>query len=84
MPDLASHFVFVNLVLRKQFSPMRMETGYEKARSWGARACDDAPGHADVQTTVSIYGWVTQDAEMRSSAQWRIWEAGWMARADGR
>lgn len=34
-------------------------------------------GHADVQTTLSIYGWVTEDAEMRSVAQWKSYVAGW-------
>ncbi|KXO90362.1 Tyrosine recombinase XerD (plasmid) [Tsukamurella tyrosinosolvens] len=34
-------------------------------------------GHADVQTTLSTYGWVTEDAEMRSIAQWRNYVAGW-------
>lgn len=34
-------------------------------------------GHADVQTTLSIYGWVTEDAEMRSVAEWKNYVAGW-------
>lgn len=34
-------------------------------------------GHQDMQTTTSIYGWVTADAEMRSLAQWRNYVAGW-------
>ncbi|WP_079632556.1 tyrosine-type recombinase/integrase [Mycobacteroides abscessus] len=34
-------------------------------------------GHADVQTTLSIYGWVTQDAEMRTVAGWKNYVAGW-------
>ncbi|WP_273491305.1 tyrosine-type recombinase/integrase [Gordonia otitidis] len=34
-------------------------------------------GHADVQTTLSIYGWVTEDAEMRSVGQWKSYVAGW-------
>ncbi|GAT11006.1 integrase [Mycolicibacterium novocastrense] len=34
-------------------------------------------GHADIQTTLSTYGWVTEDAEMRTLAQWRSYVAGW-------
>ncbi|MDG3009375.1 tyrosine-type recombinase/integrase [Rhodococcus sp. D2-41] len=40
-------------------------------------------GHADVQTTLSIYGWVTEDAEMRTLAQWRNFVAGWKGLHDG-
>ncbi|MGV7886334.1 tyrosine-type recombinase/integrase [Mycobacterium kansasii] len=32
VPDLSTHFVFVNLARGEQFSPMRMETIYEKVR----------------------------------------------------
>lgn len=34
-------------------------------------------GHADIQTTLSIYGWVTADAEMRTVAEWKNYIAGW-------
>lgn len=34
-------------------------------------------GHRDVQTTLSTYGWVTEDAQMRSLAQWKNYVAGW-------
>lgn len=34
-------------------------------------------GHADVQTTLSLYGWVTEDAEMRSVAEWKNYVAAW-------
>lgn len=34
-------------------------------------------GHADVQTTLSTYGWVTADAEMRTLAEWKNYVAGW-------
>ncbi|WP_457138425.1 tyrosine-type recombinase/integrase [Mycobacteroides abscessus] len=40
-------------------------------------------GHADVQTTLSIYGWVTQDAAMRSLAGWKNYVAGWKGLHDG-
>ncbi|WP_100484292.1 tyrosine-type recombinase/integrase [Mycobacteroides abscessus] len=40
-------------------------------------------GHADVQTTLSIYGWVTEDAEMRTLAQWKNYVAGWKGLHDG-
>jgi len=34
-------------------------------------------GHADIQTTLNLYGWVTEDAEMRALADWRSFSAGW-------
>lgn len=34
-------------------------------------------GHRDIQTTLSVYGWVTEEAEMRSIAEWRNFAAGW-------
>lgn len=34
-------------------------------------------GHLDVQTTLSTYGWVTEDAQMRTIAQWKSYVAGW-------
>lgn len=34
-------------------------------------------GHQDVQTTLALYGWVTDEAEMRSVAQWKNYVAGW-------
>jgi len=34
-------------------------------------------GHADVQTTMDLYGWVTEDAELRAVAGWRSFAGGW-------
>lgn len=34
-------------------------------------------GHADYQTTLEQYGWVTAEAEMRNLAEWRGFTAGW-------
>ena len=34
-------------------------------------------GHADVQTTMDLYGWVTEDAELRAVAGWRSFTEGW-------
>ena len=34
-------------------------------------------GHADIQTTLTLYGWVTEDAELRTLADWRTFCAGW-------
>lgn len=34
-------------------------------------------GHADIQTTIDLYGWVTEDAEMRAVAGWRGFCDGW-------
>lgn len=41
-------------------------------------------GHADVQTTLSTYGWVTEDAAMRSLAEWKNFTAGWRGISDDR
>jgi site-specific recombinase XerD len=40
-------------------------------------------GHADVQTTLELYAHVTEDADMRSVAEWRTFTAGWRAAAGG-
>lgn len=34
-------------------------------------------GHLDVQTTLSVYGWVTDDAELRAVADWRTYATRW-------
>jgi integrase len=34
-------------------------------------------GHTDVQTTLNIYAWVTDDAELRAVADWRAFTAHW-------
>ena len=34
-------------------------------------------GHADVQTTLQLYGHVTEDAELRAVAGWASFMAGW-------
>ena len=36
-------------------------------------------GHADVQTTLSTYAHVTEDAELRAVADWAKLTAGWRA-----
>ncbi len=41
-------------------------------------------GHSDVQTTLSTYGWVTEDAAMRSLAGWKNFVAGWKGLHDDR
>ena len=94
MPDLDTHFVFVNLVAGQRFAPMRAETVYAKVDSLTRRSAGFLPegwtphwlrhthatalllsgapphvvmrrlGHADIQTTLSTYGWVTEDAEV--------------------
>ena len=40
-------------------------------------------GHADVQTTLELYAHVTEDADIRSVAEWRAFTAGWRAVAAG-
>jgi integrase len=37
-------------------------------------------GHADVQTTMNLYGWVTDDAELRAAADWQRLIVGWEQR----
>jgi len=34
-------------------------------------------GHADIQTTIDLYGWVTEDAELRAVGGWRGFCEGW-------
>jgi integrase/recombinase XerD len=34
-------------------------------------------GHADIQTTQNLYGWVSEEAEQRTVAQWQQLTAGW-------
>jgi integrase len=34
-------------------------------------------GHTDVQTTLNVYAWVTDDAELRAVADWRSFTAHW-------
>ncbi len=34
-------------------------------------------GHADIQTTLNLYGWVTEDAELRAVADWQRFAEGW-------
>jgi integrase len=40
-------------------------------------------GHADVQTTLTTYAHVTEDAEMRAAADWRAFTAGWRTGVPG-
>lgn len=111
--DLASCFVFVNLVRGVRYAPLRPETIYDKVDLITARRTGVLPeqwtphwlrhthatalllagvdvhvvmrrlGHADVQTTLSTYGWVTADAEMRTLAEWKNYVAGWKVNRDG-
>jgi len=41
-------------------------------------------GHADIQTTMSLYGWVTDEAELRSVADWQRYAEGWRAHEHAR
>ena len=40
-------------------------------------------GHVDVQTTLNTYAHVTEDAQMRTVAQWKAFAAGWRIGAHG-
>lgn len=37
-------------------------------------------GHAHVQTTLDIYGWVREDEALRAAANWTSYAAGWQVR----
>jgi integrase/recombinase XerD len=39
-------------------------------------------GHADIQTTISLYGWVSEEDEMRALAGWRRSAGNWRALAE--
>jgi site-specific recombinase XerD len=39
-------------------------------------------GHAHVQTTMDLYGWVTEEAAARPVAEWRRFAAGWQLGGD--
>jgi len=34
-------------------------------------------GHAHVQTTVDLYGWVREDEELRATANWASYASSW-------
>jgi integrase len=40
-------------------------------------------GHAHVQTTVDLYGWVAEDEALRAAANWKHYTGGWQI-GDGR
>jgi hypothetical protein len=40
-------------------------------------------GHADTQTTLNLYAHVTEDADMRTVAEWKAFTAGWRTAAAG-
>lgn len=107
VPDLAQHFVFVNVARQPYFKALSPDSVYDKVDSLTRHHPDQLPrrwsphwlrhthatalllagvaphvvmrrlGHADIQTTLETYGWVTQDAELRNLAEWRTFTAGW-------
>ncbi|MFE4825100.1 hypothetical protein ACFRFU_54120 [Streptomyces sp. NPDC056704] len=40
-------------------------------------------GHADVQTTLTLYGWVTEDAELKTLANWKSFTTNWRGLESG-
>ena len=40
-------------------------------------------GHAHVQTTLDIYGWVREDEALRAAANWKSYAATWQVRDEG-
>ena len=39
-------------------------------------------GHAHVQTTIDLYGWVSEDEALRAAANWKQYTNGWKASTD--
>ena len=39
-------------------------------------------GHAHVQTTLDLYGWVREDEALRAAANWRSYAAGWQVNGE--
>lgn len=101
VPDLAQHWVFVNVAREPLFAALSPDTVYAKVAAITRAHPGQLPGrwaphwlrhthatalllagvpphvvmrrlgHADYQTTLEAYGWVTEDAELRSLAEWR-------------
>jgi hypothetical protein len=40
-------------------------------------------GHAHVQTTIDLYGWVREDEALKAAANWKSYTSGWRAGHDG-
>jgi integrase len=41
-------------------------------------------GHAQVQTTLDIYGWVREDEALRAAANWKSYASGWRVHDDNK
>ncbi len=39
-------------------------------------------GHAHVQTTIDLYGWVSEDEALRAAANWKTYTASWRTEHD--
>lgn len=99
IPNIAGHYIFVNVNKAPLFAPMRVESVYQRIRAirknnpelpaftphWFRHTHATALllagaqphvvmrrlGHADVQTTLNTYGWVTDHAEMKAWEGWK-------------
>lgn len=99
VPDLSNLQVFVNVARAPLWTPMRVETIYQKFRAvqhleaslpaftphWFRHTHATALllagtdphvvmrrlGHADVQTTLNTYGWVTEEAHLQAFTAWQ-------------
>jgi hypothetical protein len=40
-------------------------------------------GHAHVQTTIDLYGWVREDEALKAAVNWKAFTSGWRAGHDG-
>ena len=90
--DLDETCVFVNLVrrLRRQLAgqvPAGWTPHWFRHSHASALLLAGVPvhvvsrrlGHADVQTTLNVYGHVTEDAELRAAADWKELTGRWLA-----
>jgi integrase len=66
------------------FSPHRLRHTHASALLMSGapmHVVQQRTGHADVQTTINTYGWVTEDAALRALAGWRSFTGGWATAA---
>lgn len=105
VPDLTNLQVFVNVARDPLWTPMRVETLYQKFRAvrrletslpdftphWFRHTHATALllagtdphvvmrrlGHADVQTTLNTYGWVTEEAHLQAFTAWQKLTQDW-------
>jgi len=60
-----------------RFHDLRHTFGTIAAEKFALPTVQSWMGHADVQTTMNLYGWVSDDAELRALADWQRLTATW-------